>query len=139
MSRAAIHPLADRYLALVREFPLKAIRTKAEYVHAGKMIDKLAVRDEGTLSRGEQDYLDALSILVEDYDRRNPPFEKSDPVTLVKHLMTESGMTVTALGQVLGSKSAASEILHGKRSLSKSNIAKLASHFKLDISAFFPA
>lgn len=45
-------------------------------------------------------------------------------------------MTVTALGELLGGKSVASEVLHGKRSLSKSHILKLADRFKLDAGAF---
>jgi len=102
------------------------------------MIDKLAVRDEGTLSPGEQDYLDALCVLVEQYDHHNRIPTKADPIKLLKHLMEESGMSVTALGELLGSKSVASQVLRGKRSLSKTHIAKLAEHFRLDVAAFFP-
>ena len=32
-------------------------------------IARLAVYEEGTLSPGEQDYLDALTLLLEAYDR----------------------------------------------------------------------
>jgi HTH-type transcriptional regulator/antitoxin HigA len=140
MSRAAVHSdaVADHYLDLVREFPLRPIRTKADYRRAGKMIDRLSIRDEGTLLPDEQDYLDTLDLLIEEYDRNNRPAIPSDPIGLLKHLMEESGMTVTSLGRLLGSKSVASEILRGKRSLSKSHIAKLAKHFTLDIAAFFP-
>jgi HTH-type transcriptional regulator/antitoxin HigA len=131
-------PITDHYLELIREFPLRQIRTNADFDRASEMIVRLAVYNEGTLPPGQQDYLDALTILIEDYDRRHPSFEKSDPIDLLKHLMEESGMTVTALGKLLGSKSAASEILHGKRSLSKAHIVKLANHFKLNTSAFLP-
>jgi HTH-type transcriptional regulator/antitoxin HigA len=141
MSRTAVHsrPITDHYLQLISEFPLRPIRSKSDYREAGKMIDRLAVRDEGTLSRGEQDYLDTLSLLVEAYDRVHlPPEQPADPIETLKFLMEESGMTVTALGKVLGSKSTASEVLRGKRSLSKANIAKLAAYFRLDVSVFFP-
>jgi HTH-type transcriptional regulator/antitoxin HigA len=138
MSRPGAHlPTAD-YLDLIREFPLRQIRTKVDYRRAGKMIDKLAVRNEGTLSAGEQDYLDALCILVEEYDQYNRVPAKPDPIGLLKHLMEETGMSVTALGELLGSKSVASQVLRGKRSLSKTHIAKLAEHFKLNVAAFFP-
>jgi HTH-type transcriptional regulator/antitoxin HigA len=141
MSGATIHPaaVADLYFDLVRELPLRPIRTKADFRRASKMIDRLSIHDEGTLSPGEQDYLDTLDLLVEEYDRNNRPATQADPIGLLKHLMEESSMTVTALGQLLGSKSVASEILHGKRSLSKTHMAKLAEHFKLDVAAFFSA
>lgn len=138
----AVHPghVADRYLELIHEFPLRPIRSKAAYRQAARIIDRLAEVDEGKLPRDEQDYLDTLSLLVVEYDRAHAiPAEPVDPITLLKHLMGESGMTVTALGDVLGSKSVASEVLHGKRSLSKANIVRLADHFRLDASAFLPA
>lgn len=40
--------------------------------------------------------------------------------------------------ELLGSKGKASEILRGKRSLSKTHIAKLAGRFGVDVSLFFP-
>jgi HTH-type transcriptional regulator / antitoxin HigA len=141
MSRTSVHSrlITDQYLELVKEFPLRPIRSKSEYRDAGKIIDRLAVRDEGTLSPGEQDYLETLSLLIEDYDRKHlPPETPADPIETLKFIMEESGMTVSALGKVLGSKSVASEVLRGKRSLSKANISKLAEYFRLDVSVFFP-
>lgn len=141
MSRATANraAISDRYLEMVREFPLRPIRTKADYGRAGKLIDRLATQEEGSLAPGEQDYLDTLSLLVEEYDRASRPHRRqTDPVVLLKHLMEESGMNVTALGKLLGSKSVASEVLSGRRSLSKANMLKLAEHFKLDVSVFFP-
>jgi HTH-type transcriptional regulator / antitoxin HigA len=140
MSRATANraAISDRYLDLVREFPLRPIRTKADYDRAGKLIDRLATQEEGSLSPGEQDYLDTLSLIVEEYDRASRPHRRQiDPIVLLKHLMEESGMNVTALGELLGSKSIASEVLSGRRSLSKANMLKLAERFKLDVSVFF--
>jgi len=141
MSRATVNPgaITGRYLELVREFPLRPIRTKADYRRAGKIIDRLATQEEGSLAPGEQDYLDTLSLLVEEYDRASRPHVRQvDPIIVLRHLMDESDMNVTDLGELLGSKSIASEVLNGRRSLSKANMLALAKHFKLDVSAFFP-
>jgi len=51
--------------------------------------------------------------------------------------MEENDVSVSDLGELVGSKSVASEVLHGRRSLSKANMLKLAERFKLDVSAFF--
>jgi HTH-type transcriptional regulator/antitoxin HigA len=103
------------------------------------MLDRLATASEGSLSRGEQDYLDTLTLLVEDYDRRHRPVENEpDAIMVLKHLMEANDMTVSDLGDLLGSKGNASEVLSGKRSLSKSHMAKLAARFGLDVSLFFP-
>jgi HTH-type transcriptional regulator/antitoxin HigA len=47
-----------------------------------------------------------------------------------------NNMTVSELGEVLGSKGVASEVLNGKRSLSKAHILKLARRFHVDPSLF---
>ena len=135
------HPRAatDHYLKLVQEFPLRPIRNKTEYRQAQKMMERLAVRNEGTLERGEQDYLDMLSLAIDEYDREHRPAQKqTDPIKLLKFLMRENKMNVSALGELVGSKSLASLILSGKRGLSKPVIAKLADRFKVEASAFLP-
>jgi transcriptional regulator with XRE-family HTH domain len=56
----------------------------------------------------------------------------------LRHTRTiDTGMTVTELGKLLGSKGAASELLSGKRmEPSKAQIAKLCARFKVDARAF---
>lgn len=141
MSRAVVKsPVpAVNYAALISEFPLRPLRTKSDFRRAAAMLDRLATAAEGSLSRGEQDYFETLMLLVEDYDRRHQPAQSEpDPITVLKHLMEENDMTVSDLGQLLGSKGNASEILSGKRSLSKAHMATLARRFAVNVSLFFP-
>jgi HTH-type transcriptional regulator/antitoxin HigA len=127
------------YMKLLREQPLRPLRTKTDYRRATAIIDRLVTAEEGSLSRGEQDYLETLVLLIEDYDRRHRPDNvEPDPIAILRHLMEASEMTVSELGLILGSKGNASEILSGKRSLSKSHIAKLAQRFAVDAGLFFP-
>ena len=130
----------DRYLDLVRRFPLRPIRTKAEYARATGVIDGLAVREERTLSRDERDYLETLALLVEEYESRHrPAATPAEPLDVLRHLMEAHGMNTSDLGRVLGSKGVASEVLNGKRSLSKAHMAKLAEKFHVDAGVFFPS
>jgi HTH-type transcriptional regulator / antitoxin HigA len=128
------------YNELIETVPLRPIRNKSQYRRAAAMLDKLAVRDEGTLSREEQDYLETLSLLVEDYDRKEDrsAVRGVGPVQVLKHLMEENDMNTSDLGRLLGSKGVASEVLNGKRKLSKSHIMTLAQRFNVDVSLFFP-
>ena len=130
-----VRTVRDDYLELVKRFPLKPLRDEDEYDAAAAMLDTLVVR---TLTPGEQDYLDALTHFVEDFDHRNreQPGAKLTPLALLKHLMEENEMTPRDLGRVLGSASAASMILHGQRGLSKSQILKLAQRFGVAASLF---
>ena len=128
-------PAAD-YLALVYQYPLRPIRTAAEYFKAAALVDRLAVRED--LSPGEQDYLDALTVFIEGYDDDHEPDPARDvgPVEMLKALMENRGMSTSQLGALLGSKGAASEILNGKRGISKMHMARLAAHFRVDAGVF---
>jgi HTH-type transcriptional regulator / antitoxin HigA len=53
----------DRYLELVRRFPLRPLRTGADLDAAVAVIDALV--DRPRLSSPERDYLDVLSDLIE--------------------------------------------------------------------------
>jgi HTH-type transcriptional regulator/antitoxin HigA len=129
-------PQRDHYLELVKRLPLRPIRTVAEYEAAAKLLDSLVLRTD--LNNGEKDYVDALSVFIEDYDRRHKICDTSGRTALdmLRHLMDVNDLDVTGLGTVLGSKGVASEILHGKRSLSKSHIFKLAERFSVDPGLF---
>jgi HTH-type transcriptional regulator/antitoxin HigA len=129
----------DRYLELVQQFPLRPLHTKADHQRALALVDQFAVVKEGSLSPGEQDYFETLVLLVDDYESRNDPVDTShvDPIEVLKHLMEEHGMNTTDLGKLFGSKGIASEVLNGKRELSKSHIAALAERFAVGAGVFF--
>ena len=130
---------ARAYMVLIDAFPLRPLRSVRDYNAAAAILDTLAVRAEGSLDDGEQDYLDTLTLLVEDYDREHFRFPKSevdDPLAILKHLMGESGMTQSDLGRLLGNRSLASLILNGHRQLSKTQIRKLATRFKVSPALF---
>ncbi len=75
---------------------------------------------------------------MEDYERDQKFFQmkKLTPVELLKHLMEANDMTTTDLGQVLGSRGLASEVLNGKRGLSKTLISRLSNKFGVNASLF---
>ena len=58
------------YMALVERFPLRPLRGVADYDLAEAMLDGLILRD---LTPGQQDYLDALTLIVEAYDNAHYP------------------------------------------------------------------
>jgi HTH-type transcriptional regulator / antitoxin HigA len=126
------------YLALIDNFPLRPLRSDRDYDAAATVLDSLAVRPEGSLGAGEQDYFDTLTLLVEAYDREHDDVvtEDRDPLSLLKYLMQESSMTQADLGRLLGNRPLASLILNGHRQLSKSHIRTLAGHFKLSAALF---
>jgi HTH-type transcriptional regulator / antitoxin HigA len=128
--------VADDYLELIRRFPLRTIRSKGEFEIAGRLLDELVGRDDMTV--GQRDYLDGLVRFVRDYEAnvfRNK-LRKLTPIQVLNHLMEENGMNTSDLGEILGSRGLASEVLNGKRALSKTLIGKLVRRFRVEPSLF---
>ncbi|HVX85719.1 MAG TPA: hypothetical protein VH253_13135 [Phycisphaerae bacterium] len=127
---------SDSYLRHVREFALRPLRDKAEYRTALDILGRLAMR-EG-LDSGEHDYVAALSRFVGDYEERRhrASMQKLPPLDLLRQLMQENNMNTTDLGYILGSRGLASEVLNGKRGLSKTLIRRLADRFNVHAELF---
>jgi HTH-type transcriptional regulator / antitoxin HigA len=135
---AAVWALPKSYLALMGEFPLRPIRSGAEYERAVGIVHRLAM-GEGKLDVGEEAYLEVLEGLVERYDREHYAIitDHVTPTRALRMLVEQAGMSVTELGELLGSKGAASELLSGKRKEpSKAQIARLCARFKVDAGVF---
>ncbi len=133
MTTTEIHP---DYIKLVRQFPLRPIRTKRQQAQAMKALEPLAVMPEDSLTPGQQDYLDTLCLLLEDYDRQQEALPKVSGLDLLKSLMEARDMTVNELGKVVGSQPNASLILSGQRAMSTAVMRKLGEFFGLPAGAF---
>jgi len=110
--------VADSYLILIQERPLRAVRSRKDYDAAAKMIDRLALRDD--LDEGEQQYLDAIEVLIEAYENNVMPVARDDrtPLERLKAAMRASNTTPVQLRSILGaSQSMVSMILGGQREI----------------------
>jgi HTH-type transcriptional regulator/antitoxin HigA len=139
-SRAPLsHAVPDDYFDLIREFPLRTIRSDRDLARALDVSQRLMARNEKALTSGESDYLGALAILIHDYEtHRYPPnAEETTPLQRLRFLMEENGLTPVQLQKLLGcSQTLVSLILNGRRELSKENIRRLAEHFKVQAGYF---
>ena len=74
-------PHGEGYLALIRELPLRPIRTEAELDRAIAMVDALGDRD--TLAPDEHDYLLVLADLIEKYEDEQYPIPAVSGVSML--------------------------------------------------------
>ena len=123
-------------MKLIRQFPLRPIRNGADYKAATAILDRLAIRDEGTLDAGEQDYFEVLTELVCDYDDEHEPVERGTPLQILKSLMEHAEMNSADLGRLIGNRATAGDILNGRRQLSPAHMFKLADRFGVNASLF---
>jgi HTH-type transcriptional regulator/antitoxin HigA len=128
--------VSEDYLDLIREFPIRPITSAREHAAAQSILDRLIGRAD--LSKGQLDYLAALVRFVEEYERERFKLapKRLTPIELLRHLMAENDMNTSDLGYVLGSRGLASEVLNGKRGLSKMLIRRLAERFRIDPALF---
>jgi HTH-type transcriptional regulator/antitoxin HigA len=125
----------DRYFELVRTFPLKHFRTDRELVDAIGMMDSLLAK--GELAPGEQDYLDVLTDLVELYEEQTMPMPAVSDAAMLRHLIEARGITQAKLAQETGiAMSTISNVLSGRRKLTRSHIGTLATFFSVSPAVF---
>jgi len=117
-------------LAKVQPHPIKDER---EYDRLVAEVGRLVERGEKNLSAEETSLLEMLSILIEEYDRKNYPLTPSQPHKMLAYLLEQRGLEAHDLWPVLGSKGRVSEVLSGKRAISKTQAKKLAAFFHVPI------
>jgi len=123
----------DSYLKLVTAFPLASIRSDEHLQAAQRVLDQLLAR--GEIKGGEEMYLDALSDLVAAYEDEHHAIGPSSDADMLRHLMEAKGVTQSQLSRDTSvPKSTISEILAGKKPLSRHLIRKFADYFQVDAS-----
>lgn len=132
---AADLPANSSYLALVSRFPLRPLRSEDELDRAIAMADELL--DKPALDVGESDYLEALSVFIEGFETEHHPIEEVRGVEMLRGLMEMNDLAQKDLVPIFGSASLVSDVLAGRRQLSKSVIAKLAEFFHVSPAVFF--
>ena len=134
-SRALYGKREDRYLKLVRHFPLRPLRTNTDLDAAVAVIDSLI--DQNDLAAPEQDYLDVLSNLVEAYENEAVPMGPVGDAEMLLFLLEQKGVTQSELATGARiAESTISEVLSGKRKLNRTQIGKLARYFHIEPGAF---
>lgn len=101
----------------------KLIKTERENERALREIEKLMSKPK--LTKAEDEYLELLFVLVENFERKAYPMPKPTPQEMVKYLMEDCGYTRKDLAKQLGAESRVSEFLGGKRKLTLSMVRNL--------------
>ena len=130
-------PLLDecQYRKLLDETLPVAIRTEEEYHRLLATAAALMEKPEGEISEEEGRLLELLSIVIEEYENRAHPLPKAKPHKMLAYLLKEKNMKPSDLWTILP-KSRVSEILNGKRSISKTQAKQLAELLGVPVDLF---
>ena len=77
-----------------------------------------------------------LTVLIEDCEEKHYPLPDVPPHESLNAPMEDRGMKHKDIRPVLGNKGAATEILNGRRSISKAQANRLADFFRVPIDLF---
>jgi HTH-type transcriptional regulator/antitoxin HigA len=111
------------------------IETEEENERMLAVVEKLMDKGEN-LSPEEDKLLKLLARLIEDFEKRYYKPEDATPLEVLQHLMESRDVKQTHLWEVFGSKGIASEVLSGKRSISKAHARALARYFHVTADLF---
>jgi HTH-type transcriptional regulator / antitoxin HigA len=122
------------YARLLAKFLPKPIQSEPELEAATALLLEL---DERTgLSPQEEALAELLTVLIEDYEDKHYPLPDVPPHESLKALMEDRGLKHKDIWPVLGNKGAATEILSGRRSISKAQAKRLANFFRVPVELF---
>jgi HTH-type transcriptional regulator / antitoxin HigA len=104
---------------------LKVLKNDSDYEAALVQAERLVALDP-VVGSTDADQLEVLSLLIEDYEKKQFPFEAPTPVSAILFRMEESGLRQKDLVPMIGSRSRVSEILSGARPLTVPMIRSLS-------------
>ena len=122
----------SRYRELLDVTLPVAIRTEQDYHRLISAAAAIMEKPDDETSEEEGRLLEMLSILIDEYENRAHPLPKAEPHKMLAYLLEEKGMKPSDLWTVLP-KRRVSEILSGKRSISKAQVKQLAGLLRVPV------
>jgi HTH-type transcriptional regulator / antitoxin HigA len=126
---------AVRYKRLLSRAMPVLIETEQDNERLLAVVEKIIDRGDKTTPE-EEKLLKLLVRLIEDFEERYYRIKEATPLEVLRHLMEVRGVKQSQLWEVFGSKGIASEVLSGKRGISKTHAKALASYFHVSANLF---
>lgn len=135
MGAIEIDRIAKRYRALCQLVPLKPITRKSEYAAAVEHLNRLLDAGGANEAHPLCGLVAALGELIQAYEKRQEPMIEAEPRAVLRYLMEDHGLKQADLADI-ASQGTISDILGGRRGISKALAKKLAARFNLSPAAF---
>jgi HTH-type transcriptional regulator/antitoxin HigA len=111
-----------------QEIEIKAIKNEQDYINALKTIDTLLDCAPGSK---EENALEVISILVDEYEKTHYPIADPDPIEYIKYCIENTSISLKDLNKYVGGATRLSEILDRKRPLTLKMIKNLYNHLHI--------
>jgi len=120
---------------LTRVLP-KPIETEKENERALDIVNELMSKGERNLTIEEETLLELLVSLIEKFEQEHYHLNASTPRGILLELMEARDVQPRDLWEILGSKGSTSEVLSGKRGISKAHARALGVYFDVSTELF---
>ena len=124
-----------RYGRLLAKTVPKVIETEEEYARMLVEVERLMDRGDRR-TREEEALLSLLVSLVQAYEQRHYPMQETSPHEVLKYLMEKRGLKQADLVPIFRSSGYVSDVINGKRAISKAHARKLAAFFGVSAELF---
>lgn len=126
---------ADKYKELLLQYQPKLIRTEEENARALAIVEELMHRSNRTPE--EDELYNLLIALIEKFEQEYySPGRSSTPYSLLQFLMEQRNVKQADLVGIIGSKGVVSEVVNGKREISKAQAKALGEFFQVNPGLF---
>ena len=119
---------------LARAVP-RVIKTEEENERMVAELEKLDTRGR-PLTPEEENLAELMTLLVRQFEESRYPLGHAEPLEALRVLMEDRGLRQRDLIPLFGSSSVVSDVLNGKRSISKAHARKLAESFHVPAGLF---
>lgn len=124
------------YGELLSRYRPAKIKTREENARALTILRKYLSKGEENLTPEERTLVELLAALISDFERSAFKFPRATPAEVLRELMRAHGLRPRDLWDIFGSKGITSEVLRGKRQISKERAKMLAEKFHVSAELF---
>jgi len=123
------------YAELLKETFPGVIKSRKEHKRMIELVNNLM--DKESLSPDEEKLLELLAVLIENYEKEAfPVTTEITPLSMLRFLMESNDLKQTDLVDVFGSSGRVSQVVNGKRDISKGQAKRLAERFNVSPALF---
>ena len=122
------------YANLLTQSLPRPIHTKAELTRLTTLLLELDERED--LSPEEETLAELRTLVIEAHEDQCHPLPAVAPHESLNALMEDRGLKHKDIWPVLGKKGSATEVLSGRRSISKAQAKRLAEFFRVPVDLF---
>lgn len=124
----------ETYLNLLCSIAPKKIESEEQLDQYLLLVEPLLLTYSRTQEQEMVGYI--LALLIEEYEKKHYPIPELTPLELLKGLMEQRDLKQKDLVGILGSKGVVSEIINGKRGISKAQAKALGQFFSVEYKNF---